>query len=194
MREGYELLEVLAQRLLPANTTDRNERYLAWNDWIMAGGTEPVMRFIRYKNGTGQDDDEILQETLIVGFQKVEAGQYEDRNLPFSAFLKKIAWYKILEASRNISRECSLESVIEVAADDARADEAHADLWIEAEAMSLALKALPRRRAMVVTLYEQGYSTTEIAGLLDIREDLVRKEKSLALRQLRQHVPLALAS
>jgi DNA-directed RNA polymerase specialized sigma24 family protein len=42
-------------------------------------------------------------------------------------------------------------------------------------------------------LYEYGYSTAEIAKLLNIREELVRKEKSLGLRQLRETVTIALA-
>jgi len=33
--------------------------------------------------------EEILQDTLIIAYVKVERGQYQDRNLPFTAFLKK---------------------------------------------------------------------------------------------------------
>jgi DNA-directed RNA polymerase specialized sigma24 family protein len=36
-------------------------------------------------------------------------------------------------------------------------------------------------------MYENGYSTAEIADQLGIREDLVRKEKSLGLRELRSN-------
>ena len=55
-----------------------------------------------------------------------------------------------------------------------------------ARMLRTALGELPPRRSRIVMLYEDGYSTAEIASALGIREALVRKEKSLGLRQLRQ--------
>lgn len=180
-------LDSLVKRLQPAYNSNPADRAHAWNEWIMSGGCEPVRKFIRWSNGTTTDDDEILQETLIVAFVKVERGQYEDRNLPFSAFLKKIAWYKIMEASRRGIRHVSLEDVSEFAGDD---HDAHhrADSWKEYEALQGALASLPARRKKIMLLYENGYSTSEIAFQLEIREELVRKEKSLGMRQLRETV------
>jgi RNA polymerase sigma factor (sigma-70 family) len=106
--------------------------------------------------------------------------------VPFSAFLKKIAWYKIMEASRKHGQHVSLDAL----PDDSVADESlaheYADSWKEKEALKTALELLPPRRSRIVLLYEHGYSTAEIASHLGIREALVRKEKSLGMRQLRR--------
>jgi RNA polymerase sigma factor (sigma-70 family) len=182
----------VVQRLLPVHNPDAKDRASAWNEWLTEGGSEPVKKFIRWTNGTSTDDDEILQETLIIAYVKVERGQYEDRNLPFTAFLKKIAWYKIMEASRRNAGQVSLDELYEYASEDHHEHE-RVEFWKEDEALKRGLEKLPPRRSRIMLLYETGYSTAEIAALLNIREELVRKEKSLGLRQLRETVTVALA-
>jgi RNA polymerase sigma factor (sigma-70 family) len=181
-------LDPMVRRLLPVYNDDAADRADAWEDWFRAGGTSAVLKFIRWANGTLVEDDEILQETLIVAFKKVERGAYEHRDLPFSAFLKKIAWYKIMEASRRHDRHVPLDALYEdLVADDSPAA-VRAERWKEDEELQTALRALPPRRSHIMLLYEAGYTTAEIAAALGIREALVRKEKSLGLRQLRQTI------
>lgn len=177
-------VQLPVQRLLPSVNPDISDRSQAWNEWFSSGGFEPVLKFIRWSNGTNTDDEEILQETLIIAYVKVERGQYQDRNLPFTAFLKKIAWYKIMEASRKETGVIPLDDLYEVVAEDHHEHE-RVEFWKEHELLKTALSQLPPRRSHIMLLYEYGYSTAEIAERLEIREDLVRKEKSLGLRQLR---------
>ena len=190
---GARLIEPLVRRLLPAQNPDPAARAHAWNDWIAAGGCVPLCKFIRWAIGTTVEDDEILQETLITAYVKVEQGAYTPRDVPFSAFLKSIARFKILEAARRHGRHVSFDAL----PDDLLADESSphdaADTWKEQEALQTALRTLPPRRSHIVILYEHGYTTAEIASQLGIGEALVRKEKSLGLRQLRQSVQFALA-
>jgi len=177
----------LVRRLQPINTQDARERADAWNDWLLAGGAEPVRRFIRWSNGTAVEDEEILQETLIVAYLKVERGQYQERNLPFTAFLKKIAHYKIMEASRIGQRQIALEAIgerIDLSELDTSGQE-QVEHWVEHGHMRWALEQLTPRRRRIILMYELGYSTAEIAAYYNIRAELVRKEKSLAIRQLR---------
>ncbi|MFN8527187.1 MAG: sigma-70 family RNA polymerase sigma factor [Anaerolineae bacterium] len=180
------------RRFMPSFNPDPSDRIHAWDEWLSLGGTEPVLKFIRWSNGTNADDDEILQETLLTAYVKVERGQYEDRSIPFTAFLKKIAWYKIMEASRRDAGSVSLDDVCEIIPEDGSEHE-HVDSWREHEALKEALVQLPPRRSRIILLYEYGYSTSEIADKLGIREELVRKEKSLGLRQLRKTVVTQLA-
>ncbi len=178
------------RRLIPRLNPSREDRALAWNQWWSAGGAEPVRKFIRWSNGTSTDDEEILQETLVTAYLKVERGAYEHRDVPFTAFLKKIAWYKILEASRRYAHQVPLDDVEEVVeADNFTAEQV--ERWKEYEALQAALTTLPNRRSNILLLYEDGYTTAEIADQLRIREELVRKEKSLGLKQLRQQVAIA---
>ena len=182
-------VHALVQSLLPSRNPVPEDRVRAWNEWLLAGGSDPVLKFIRWSNGTLTDDEEILQETLIIAYVKVERGEYQDRNLPFTAFLKKIAWYKIMEASRKHKGQVPLEDFYEVLAEESEAHE-QVDQWKEHEALHRALRTLPPRRARVMLLYEDGYSTAEIAEQLGIKEELVRKEKSLGLRQLRHAIDM----
>ncbi len=186
-------IHALVQRMLPVRNDDPADRVRAWNEWLSLGGSDPVLKFIRWSNGTTTDDEEILQEALILGYLKVERGEYQDRNLPFTAFLKKIAWYKIMEASRKHTGQVPLDDFYEVLAED-NEDHEYAEHWKEHEALHRALTQLPPRRARVMLMYEDGYTTAEIAQQLGIKEELVRKEKSLGLRQLRDaisHMALA---
>lgn len=179
--------ESMILRLLPCHNSDAADRADAWNQWLTNGGAEPVLKFIRWSNGTNTDDEEILQDTLITAYLKVERGEYEFRDVPFSAFLKKIAWYKIMEASRRYAGQISLDAVAEYP-DETQGDHEHSESWREHEVLQKALLKLPARRTKVLMLYEHGYSTAEIAEQLMIKEDLVRKEKSLGLRQLREQM------
>lgn len=184
-----EHLSELTRKLQPAYTSDARERARAWDEWLSAGGAEPVRKFIRWSNATAAEDDEILQETLLLAYQKVERGQYQDRSLPFTAFLKKIAHYKILEAARTSRRQIALDMIdhlaasVEIGADESAFEQV--DRWMEYDQMRRALDQLSPRRRRIILMYETGYTTAEIAAQCRIHRDLVRKEKSLALRHLR---------
>ena len=148
-------LQLLVQRLLPSVNPDRSDRSRAWNEWISSGAYEPVLKFIRWSNGTNTEDEEILQETLIIAFVKVERGQYQDRNIPFTAFLKKIAWYKIMEASRKETGLVPLDDFYEIIAEDHQEHE-RVEFWKENESLQTALGHLPPRRSRIMLLYENG--------------------------------------
>ncbi len=179
----------LTRRFLPCHNPNREDRAMAWNQWLADGGADPVLRFIRWRNGSSADDDEILQDAIITAYLKVERGEYEVRDVPFTAFVKKIAWYKIMEAARRGAGHVSLDFVAEQADDHNPTEQV--EFWREHEALKSALQDLPPRRSRVLLLYENGYSTSEIAEQLRIKEELVRKEKSLGLRQLRDALALA---
>ncbi len=83
-----------------------------------------------------------------------------------------------------------LDDLYEIVAEDHHEHE-RVEFWKEHELLESALAQLPPRRCRIMLLYENGYSTAEIAEQLGIREDLVRKEKSLGLRQLRSDPAVA---
>ncbi len=186
------LMSADVRRFMPTFNPNPEDRLIAWDEWLARGGCEPVLKFIRWSNGTNADDDEILQETLLTAYKKVERGQYEDRSIPFTAFLKKIAWYKIMEASRRDAGSVSLDDFSEYITEETGEHDS-VEKWREYEVLRSALVTLPPRRSRIILLYEYGYSTSEIADHLGIREELVRKEKSLGLRQLRETVITQLA-
>lgn len=193
MHNYFHPTDVLVKRMLPAYNADWRDRSQAWHDFIDQGGCDRVREFIRQKNYVGLDEDDILQETLITAYLKVEGGQYQDRDLAFSGFLKKIAGYKLLEALRGWHNRSALplEDYAEVLG-EVPSEHERTDIYLESEALDRALKAMPPRRRQIIAFYQSGYETDEIADQLGIREDLVRKEKSLGLRALREAVTVFL--
>lgn len=189
MHSYFHPTDALVKRMLPAHNPDWRDRSQAWHDFIDQGGCDRVREFIRQKNYVGLDEDDILQETLITAYLKIEADQYQDRDLAFSGFLKKIAGYKVLEALRGWRSRAGvpLDDYAELLG-EVPPEHARTDIYLESEVLECALKAMPPRRRQIIALYESGYETDEIAERLGIREDLVRKEKSLGLRALREAV------
>ncbi|NJO85252.1 MAG: hypothetical protein HC828_22585, partial [Blastochloris sp.] len=147
MHNASSSAQAIVQRLLPTHNGDAADRGRAWNEWLLLGGSEPVLRFIRWTNSTHADDDEILQETLILAYVKVEKGAYQDRDVPFTAFLKKIAWYKIMEASRRYAGEVQLDEDVHEYLAEEHHDQEHVEYWKEREALRQAMAKLPPRRS-----------------------------------------------
>lgn len=181
------LSDPLTCRLLPQTNSDAADRSVAWSEYLAAGALQQLSRFIEFHNHTTADDEDILQETLIVAYTKAEAGEYSAGSAPFVAWLKAIARFKILEAARH--REAAPLDDFEEVLPDPRAERRHAEALHLRTELTGALDALPARRREIVLLSELlDYSSEEIARLLNIRADLVRKDKSLAMQQLRRQL------
>jgi RNA polymerase sigma factor (sigma-70 family) len=183
MTERLESDEALISRMLPRTNPDSEGRSQAWQEWI-ARYRGVVLAYIRYKNHTGVRDDEILEDTLYTAYVKIERGHYQYKpGIRLVAYVKRIAEIKVLEEARRDARVTPLDEAFSLASDD--------DLeaiYAEADGEQLAqfLAELPprRRQILMLTFYENlGYS--EIAQKLGIREDLVRQEKSRAIKALR---------
>lgn len=181
------LTDPLTLRLLPQMNADAADRHGAWGEYLAAGAHQQLTQFVAYHNRTAVADEDILQETLIVAFTKVEAGEYCAGSAPFTAWLKAIARFKILEAARHLEH-ASLDDFEEVLPDP-RGGQSYAEALQLPPELAGALDTLPARRKEIVLLSELlDYSSDEIASMLHIRADLVRKDKSLALQQLRRHL------
>lgn len=175
----------LTLRLLPQFNPNEHDRRIAWAELLNADLMQQLRNFIQYRNHTPVADDDILQDTLLLAWIKVEQGEYTPRQSPFVAYLKAIARFKIKEAARQ--RYHADIDIYAEALPDPRAETSGPDLLIADEVLRAALDELPARRRDVLLLSElYDYSGDEIATHFHIRADLVRKDKSLALQQLRR--------
>jgi RNA polymerase sigma factor (sigma-70 family) len=185
MSEYTDSSDAHVLRLLPAYNPNMHDRLRAWDELLDSGLCEQLRRFIQYHNRTTAADEDILQDTLLLGWAKVERGEYEYRSKPFAAYLKAIARYKLLEATRE-RFHADIDGYAE-ALPDPSAELAPPEQLVADGALQAALAALPSRRRDVLLLSElYDYSGDEIAARFHIRADLVRKDKSLALQQLRR--------
>ena len=181
------LTDPLAQRLLPAFNLNDQDRRDAWGEYLAAGAYLDLCGYIGRHNHTMVDDDDLVQGTLILAFQKVEAGEYSPGPVPFVAWLVRIAHYKILEAARE-HEHASLEDHEELLP-DTRNGLPHGERTHLQLVLNGALDDLPARRRNILLMSEiYEYTSEEIASMLNIRADLVRKDKSLALQQLRRQL------
>lgn len=175
----------LTLRLLPEYNPSALDRRTAWDALLNSDVLQQLKNFIHYRNGTSAADDDILQETLLLAFCKVENGDYRYGEAPFVAYLKAVAGFKILEAARE-RFHASLDD-FEEALPDPHAEFISAEPLLAGGPLLTALNDLPPRRRDVLLLAElYDHSGEEIAQRLHIRPDLVRKDKSLALQQLRR--------
>jgi len=181
--------EALVRRLLPGCNPNRMDRIHAWSEWQASVGETAVLKYIRFSNNTGEPDEDIFQDSLLIAYLEVERGHYERRaGIPFTAYVKGIARNKIREARRRERGLVNLEEVSLESDMTQRQLEANLERQEQQEALRAGLGRLPEQRRKVLEAILQGKSTTEIAADLRISEELVRQHKSRGLRSLRQMV------
>ena len=188
--------DTLTRRFLPASNPDRHDRARAWAEWQERYGTHVLMRFVRAHNNTGEADEDIAQDALLAAYLGVECGRYQPRDgAPFAAYVIGIARNKIREARRRERRVTALDE--ESQERDARLIEPpqyQPERAVErremqrhrSEQLRSSLSRLSAARRQVIERYLAGASTGEIAGQMDISEELVRQHKSRGLRALQR--------
>lgn len=178
--------EALVKRLLPSENPDPEDRAVAWEAWWEFARVA-VLRYVRYINCTRTDDDEIMQDALVTAYLQVERGRYTYwAGIPFTAYVKRIARNKVLEAYRRDKRSLPLDEVLDL--EDDSLLEVTVEQREESATFRHRLQTLPQRRREVLTLFIEGHETARIATHLGIREDLVRQEKSRGLQELRRKI------
>lgn len=179
--------EALVQRLLPHLNPNPEDRALAWAEWLAQIGHLAVLKFIRVKNNTAEPDEDILQDAMLTAYLEVERGRYEHRaGIPFTAYVKGIAYNKIREARRKHRRCEPIEDMELPAGDILRQVEHVLERAERRRALRQGLLQLPIQRREVLEHYLGGESLTEIADRLKLSADAVRQHKHRGLRRLQQ--------
>ena len=179
---------LLERRLLPATNPDTDDRRCAWDELLAAGLHQSLVRFVSSHNYTLTPTEDIVQEVLRCAYQKTEQGKYKPGSPSgIIAWLVRIAVFKIKEAARKRTHG-SLDEFEELLP-DLRAERHNAEHQATWALLNAALGTLQERdRTIVVLSVFYDFSSAEIARKLDMRADLVRKHKSLALRDLRERL------
>jgi RNA polymerase sigma-70 factor (ECF subfamily) len=188
MRAQPESDEALVKRLLPGANPDPEDRAHAWAEWHVRIGGEAVLKFIRCKNNTTEPDEDILQDAMMTAYVEVERGRYEHRaGIPFTAYVKGIAWNKIREARRRQRRWETLDDIAQTSADTpSRHVESVCEEHERRQALRQGLSGLSPQRRQVLEGILGGESLSEIAVKLHMTEALVRQHKHRGLRRLQE--------
>jgi RNA polymerase sigma-70 factor, ECF subfamily len=176
---------------LPVSSAKRLER-MASPDGMLAhrlrsGDAEAGYRFVRdyyprifhyllYLTGRREVAEDLTQETFLQAWRRLDT--FDDR-LALGPWLCQIARREFLQALRRRRSEASLEEVAEVAA-------LRTGPETDGVELGAMLAKLPRQEREVVVLHDlEGYTSEEIARILDMPAGTVRYRLSEARERLR---------
>jgi RNA polymerase sigma-70 factor (ECF subfamily) len=149
---------------------------------LVAHHQAAVRRLTRAVTGDAHDGDDAAQDAFLSALDRIET---YDPERPFGPWLMRIATNAAIDLVRRraVRKADTLDerapSRRSSPASDAEAAEIRAQL-------TTALASLPERQRVAVTLFDvEGYSHSEIAGVLGIPEGTVRSDVFHARRALR---------
>jgi RNA polymerase sigma-70 factor (ECF subfamily) len=130
-----------------------------------------------------QAPDDVAQEVCLAVFEALP--RYEERGLPFTAFVYRIAAFKVADAHRGVSPTRPIETVPEPV-DDGRDPEARA---ITADLSRRLLPLLDdltdAQREIIVLRVAAGLSAEEVGAVIGKSPAAVRMAQSRAMARLR---------
>lgn len=145
-----------------------------------------VYRYALVRLREPADAEDLMQRVFVKVIEALP--HYEERGLPFAAWVFRIARHAVIDFERSRGRVTTLE------ADRGRPDPAPgpaqlAELSAERETVRQALEVLtPEQREVVIYRFFAGLSPSEIGLLMGKREGTVRAMQFRALAALRRHL------
>ena len=143
-----------------------------------------VHRFIQLRVREPADAEDLLQNVFLKVLQSLP--RYEQRGLPFAAWLFQIARNTVIDYGRTSHPSTPLDDAIH----QHSADDDPADVVAQAgerDRLRVALQQLPPdQRDVLIYRYFAGLSTREIGALMRRREGSVRTLQFRALAALRR--------
>ncbi len=146
----------------------------------------PIYRYCRARSRTDEDAADLAQQVFLKAFEAIP--RYEDRGLPFSAWLYRLAHNAVIDAARRPNRTLPLEGV---------SPKTEPHLPNEPESKALEADSLLRFQQLVAPLTEERrhlltlrfvleMPTAEIAGILGKRDTAIRSQLKRALASLKE--------
>ena len=140
--------------------------------------------------GNVATSEEIAQDVFLTAWRDLATLRNPSSFLPWLRQLTRHRALDVARSGRRPDRRAGFDEATLAAVADPRPDAEHALLHDErAEAVSAALDALPAdAREVLVLFYREGGSVAQVARLLGLREDTVKKRLSRARAALREEV------
>ncbi len=156
-------------------------------DVLLGRVRDMAVRYARARLGRfGAEDaaQDVAQEVCMAVLTALPA--YEDRGLPFEAFVYTIAARKLADAQRSAMRSATPVGDLPDGVDPARGPEATAVLRDEAGLAFALMERLPAQQREIITLrVAVGFSTEETAAALGMTPGAVRVAQHRGLAKLR---------
>lgn len=131
--------------------------------------------------GDRDEADDIAQEALVKAY--LSSAVYRDEG-KFAAWLYKIAHNTFLDRQRTRRYTEDIDEARNLT--DGNFD---ADRSFEYQELYAAIAELPpKERTSILLFYMKGYSVKEIGGIIDCKEDAVKKQLSRGREQLKKKI------
>lgn len=145
---------------------------------------DAIYRFCLARTGTSHDAEDLTADVFVKALQSID--RYQDRGLPFAAFLYRIARNAAIDRSRTHKQPLSVDGLL-VEPSSKQNVELEASLAVERSILLAALTRLKAEHRDVITMrFIEGYAAIEVARFLGKTEGAVRTLQHRALERLRK--------
>src|SRR5881396_1241689 len=145
---------------------------------------DAIYRFCLARTGTSHDAEDLTSDVFMKALQSID--RYQERGLPFAAFLYRIARNAAIDRSRTLKQPLSVDELLTQPASRQNV-EADAMLAVDRSILLAALTKLKtEHRDVIVMRFIEGYSALEVAAALGKTEGAVRTLQHRALERLRK--------
>ena len=150
---------------------------------------DPIYRFCLARTGTAHDAEDLVSDVFVKALQSLD--RYQDRGLPFVAFLYRIARNAAIDRARTLKQPFSFDGLLVEPASKQNV-EAEASLAVEKTILLAALARLkPEHRDVITMRFIEGYAALEVAQFLGKTEGAIRTLQHRALERLRKEFETA---
>lgn len=158
-----------------------------------------LVRFVAQKYGfalTLQDIEDVIQDSLAVAWESLSTGTYMSKGYPsFVIYLKGVIRHKAIDALRQVGTHKDLyTSSIDDFEEVLLGEPSPEDSLMEAEDSKILLEKVPlTSREAVILRHIYGYSKEEIARMLNIKPEAVKKRLGRGIKHLKMTIEQDLA-
>jgi RNA polymerase sigma-70 factor (ECF subfamily) len=150
---------------------------------------DAIYRFCLARTGTSHDAEDLTADVFMKAMRSLDS--YQDRGLPFAAFLYRIARNAAIDRSRTLKQPFSFDGLLVEPASKQNV-EAEANLAVEKSILLTALTHLKAEHRAVITMrFIEGYAAQEVAQMLGKTEGAIRTLQHRALERLRKEYDTA---
>jgi RNA polymerase sigma-70 factor (ECF subfamily) len=145
---------------------------------------DAIYRYCLSRTGTSHEAEDLTSDVFVKALHSID--RYQERGLPFVAFLYRIARNAAIDRSRTRKQPLSVDELVTQPASRQNV-EADAMLAVDRSILLAALTKLKtEHRDVIVMRFIEGHSALEVAAALGKTEGAVRTLQHRALERLRK--------
>ena len=145
---------------------------------------DAIYRFCLARTGTAHDAEDLTSDVFVKALHSID--RYQDRGLPFAAFLYRIARNAAIDRSRTLKQPLSVDGLL-VEPSSKQDVEREATLAVDRSILLAALAKLkPEHRDVITLRFIEGYAALEVGQMLGKTEGAIRTLQHRALERLRK--------